>query len=256
MAGPTTQYSDSATFYVVRVPLYAAVAGQLVREFEWLPVLAPLLPLPIPEPVALGEPAYGYPWPWAIYRWLPGETVAGHRIASEIDDVIPVADFVAALHRLDIRDGPAVGPTNGFRGGPLRMRNAYTRGAIDRARSLVDATALTAEWEAALDTPEWDGEPAWLHGDLHPANLLSTRGRASAVIDWGQMAVGDPACDLMIGWNFWRSQREQFREVVAVDEATWQRGRGWALTQWIGGVNANESDNEARRVITRLLSEL
>lgn len=121
--------TDNAVFklgdlYAVRLPLYAGVADQLARELEWLPVLAPLLPLAIPEPVVLGEPADGYPWPWAIYRWLPGETVTGHRIASEIDDVIPLAGFVAALHRLNIRDGPAAGPTNGFRGGPLRMRDA------------------------------------------------------------------------------------------------------------------------------------
>jgi aminoglycoside phosphotransferase (APT) family kinase protein len=89
---------------------------------------------------------------------------------------------------------------------------------------------VIAAWEAAVAAPRWQGQGVWMHGDLHPANLLADRGRISAVIDFGLVAVGDPACDLMVAWALLSSAaRETFRNALRVDDATWARGRGWAL---------------------------
>lgn len=252
--------TDNAVFrlgeeFAVRVPRVESAATQLAKEATWLPRLAPLLPMPIPEPVALGLPGAEYPWAWGIYRWLPGETPAQHRLADEVGDAERLARFVSALHAADVPGGPPADVGNGFRGGPLRKRGDFTLAMIEMAGHVFDAGALRALWDAALSAGPWRSEGVWIHGDLHPGNLLAQEGKTTAVVDWGAMAIGDPACDLMIVWNFPDEPRRTFRNIIDVDDDTWERGRGWALTQWIAGLLADEPDNEARRVITRLLSD-
>src|SRR6266540_2992530 len=208
----------------VRLPRIRGAVADVDREHRWLPRLAPFLPVAIPEPLRKGKPAEGYPWPWSVYRWLDGENPAVDRIADAGSLAAELAQFVAALHRIDPTGGPPAG-----RGVPLEERDAPTRSAIDALQGMVDTAAAAAAWDAALQTPTWPGAPVWVHGDLSPGNLLVADGRLSAVIDFA--GVGDPACDLIVAWNLLPAgTRNLFRAALRVDDATWERGRGWALS--------------------------
>jgi aminoglycoside phosphotransferase (APT) family kinase protein len=209
----------------VRLPRRRASAGQTEKEQRWLPILAPELPLEVPEPVGAGKPGEGYPWHWTVTRWLTGRIAPLEPVADLRQSATVLAEFVTALQSLDARGGPS----NEFRGGPLAGREYVVRGSIKALRYELDPGTVTAAWEAALAVPVWQGRAVWLHGDLHPANLLVERGRLTAVLDFGLLSVGDPACDLMVAWTFLSAAaRELFRDAVSVD-ATWARGRGWAL---------------------------
>jgi aminoglycoside phosphotransferase (APT) family kinase protein len=215
----------------VRLPRIGWAVGQVEKEHTWLPRLRPRLPLAIPEPVARGEPGQGYPWPWSVYRWLPGVNAIHARLTDLRRAAADVAGFVAALQRLDTAGGLPASEHN-VRGLPLRARDAATRQAIAALDGLVDAEAARRVWEAALEAPDWDRAPVWFHGDLLPGNLLVEQGRVRAVIDFSGLAVGDPACDLMIAWSLFAGEsRQAFREALGVDEAAWARGRGHALSQ-------------------------
>lgn len=216
---------------VVRLPRIQAAAGQVDKEYRWLPRLAPFLPLPIPVPLARGIPGEGYPWHWCVYNWLEGESAAAEHIANPCAVALELAQFIAALQRIDPTGGPPPGAHNSYRGEPLAARDNATRTAISTLNEAVDAAAVTSAWDAAVQASAWSGAPVWIHGDLQPANLLAQRGQLSAVIDFGCLGVGDPACDLMVAWNLLSADsREVFRSALHVDDATWARGRGWALS--------------------------
>ena len=256
---------DNRTFRLgeemsVRLPSAEAYAGQVQKEHRWLPRLAPLLPLPIPAPLAMGVPAEGYPWHWSVYQWLEGETASIERIENLAQFATTLARFLAALQRIDPAAGPPPGLHNFFRGGSLAIYDAETREAIAGLHGKIDRDAVTAAWEAALQAT-WHGPPVWLHGDVSAGNLLIRGGRLSAVIDFGCSGVGDPACDLAIAWTlFSGASREAFRTALPLDAATWARGRGWAL--WKGLItlaehmNTNPSEAErARREIDQALAD-
>jgi aminoglycoside phosphotransferase (APT) family kinase protein len=215
----------------VRMPRIAWAIGQVGKEQRWLPRLAPLLPLPIPVPRAKGTPAEGYPWDWSVYTWLPGENATSERIADPRQAATALAEFVVALRQINATGGPTPGEHNSHRGVPLATRDSLVRGAIASLRDTLDVDAVTAAWEAALQAPAWAGPPVWIHGDLEGGNLLVERGRLSAIIDFGCLGVGDPACDLLGAWSLFSGEaREVFRAALSVDDATWARGRGWALS--------------------------
>ncbi len=226
---------DNRTFrlgeeMLIRMPSAACYAGQVEKEHHWLPRIAPLLPLRIPEPLALGKPAEGYPWKWSIYRWIEGETAAA--IADQIDlndFAIRLSQFLKALHSIDPTGGPLPGPHNFFRGGTLMTYNTETRQSIAALKDRIDANTATDIWESALNTT-WSKAPVWIHGDISAGNLLTRQGRLNAVIDFGQLGIGDPACDLSIAWTFFKGEsRKQFRNLLSLDNATWSRGRAWTL---------------------------
>jgi aminoglycoside phosphotransferase (APT) family kinase protein len=202
-------------------------AGSLDKEFEWLPKLAPLLPLRVPTPVARGAAGEGYSHEWAIYDWLDGEDAA----SAPLDlphAAVDLAELLAALRRID----PTGGPPPAGRGGSLRPRDERTRAGIAELGDAIDAAAVTAAWETALAAPEWDGAPVWIHGDLDARNLLVRDGRITGVLDWGAVCVGDPACDVKVAWAVLDAEtRPIFRDLLDIDDATWTRGRGWALSQ-------------------------
>jgi aminoglycoside phosphotransferase (APT) family kinase protein len=215
----------------VRLPRIQWATWQVEKEHRWLPGLAPHLPLAIPVPLAKGRPAEGYPWDWSVYTWLEGEDASIDRIADPRQAATDLAQFVAALQRIDPRGGPQPGAHNSGRGLPLGTRDDDTRAAIARLDAMLEANAVTAAWDAALQAQAWEGPPVWIHGDLQSGNLLVERGRLGAVIDFGCLGVGDPACDLIVAWNLFSGEnREAFRAALAVDDATWARGRGWALS--------------------------
>ena len=196
---------DNVTFRLgpglsARLPSADCYAAQVGKEHRWLPFLA-RLPLPIPEPVAMGAPGCGYPWPWSVYRWLEGDPATTGRVGNLSRFAAELADFLAALYRVDPSGGPPPGPHNFFRGGPLAVYHAETMEAIAALGDEVDAGCAAEVWRAALAAP-WPGPPVWVHGDVSPENLLTAAGRLSAVIDFGCCAVGDPACDTAIAWTF------------------------------------------------------
>ena len=244
----------------VRLPRIHWAVGQVDKEHQWLPRLAPFLPLAISVPLAKGRPGEGYPWHWSVYRWLEGENATIERIADLYQFATALAQFLAALQRIDPAGGPPPGQHNFFRGAPLAIYDTETRDAIASLNGKIDTDAVTAAWEAALQAT-WHGPPVWLHGDVSAANLLVKRGRLSAVIDFGCSGVGDPACDLTIAWTLFSGEsREAFCAALPVDGATWARGRGWAL--WKGLITLAEHINtnpleagKARRAIDKVLAD-
>jgi aminoglycoside phosphotransferase (APT) family kinase protein len=169
----------------VRLPRIRSAVGDVEREQQWLPRLAPFLPLAIPNPLAKGQPDEGYPWHWSIYRWLEGESATIERITDLRQAATDLAQFLAALRRIDPTGGPRA-----CRGVPLAQRDVSTREAIEALRGMIDVDAAAEAWEAALEAPVWHGSPVWVHGDLLPGNLLVKQGRLSAVIDFGAWAWG------------------------------------------------------------------
>ena len=220
---------------VVRLPRVGWAVEMVDKEYQWLPRLAPQLPLPVPVPLAQGVPAEGYPWHWTVCQWLEGETAPVERIAGSNQLAIDLARFIAGLQALDASAGPPPGSHNGYRGTPLATRDADVRASIAALDGLIDIATATAVWDATLRTPNWDGPPVWFHGDLHSGNLLFVAGRLSAVIDFGLLAVGDPALDVVAAWLLFAAEaRSVFRTALAVDDATWLRARGRALSFGVG----------------------
>jgi aminoglycoside phosphotransferase (APT) family kinase protein len=232
----------------VRLPRKEDAVGQVEFEQRWLPRLAPLLPAAVPEPIAVGRPGHGYPFPWAVSRWIdgshpttqPDDAADDHRLAREL------GEFVAALRTADTSGAPT-----GYRSVPLRTRDTEVRQWTAQAVDDIDAPALLAAWEQALAQPEWDGPARWTHGDLIPGNILTGDGRLRAVIDFGTAGVGDPACDARAAWTVLGAQaRETFRAAGGFDDATWARGRGWALT-FVSGIDYYRHTNPAMAELGR-----
>jgi len=256
---------DNRTFHLgeqmlVRLPSAACYSPQVEKEHLWLPKLAPLLPLPIPVPLAMGKPAEGYPWHWSIYRWLDGETASIERIADLREFATALAEFLVALQRIDTTGGPMAGPHNFYRGGPLATYDAETRKAIVILGDKIDADLATTAWNAALAST-WQGSPVWVHGDIGISNLLVEKGELNAVIDFGSLGVGDPACDLVIAWEWLKGEsRDAFHAALPLDNATWTRGRGWALWKalivyaHLPGTNPLEIEN-SKRILDEVLAD-
>ena len=227
--------TDNAIFRLgddlaVRLPRIDWAVGQVEKDRVWLPRLAPHLQVAVPEPLGLGAPGEGYPWPWLVCRWLEGEDATTAPVGDRQQLATDLGRFVAALHAVDTAGGPTPSDA-GARGVPLAVRDDDTREAIAALGDRVDAHAVAAAWDAALRAPVWDAPGVWIHGDLIAGNLLITDGRLSAVIDFGPLTVGDPAADVAAAWAFLTAEnREAFRAAVLVDDATWARGRGWALS--------------------------
>jgi aminoglycoside phosphotransferase (APT) family kinase protein len=215
----------------VRLPRRPSVAEQIAKEQRFLPELASKLPLAIPVPLGRGEPAETYPFPWSICRWFAGENALNEPITDLGQAARDLARFIGALQRVDPSGGPGPSAGNSWRGEPLAKRDAETREAIVKLDGMIDTKRAMKIWDVALAAPLFDGEPKWLHGDLHPGNVIVENGRLSAVIDFGCLGVGDPACDLMAAWTLLDAQsRDIFRATYPVDDAAWARGRGWALS--------------------------
>jgi aminoglycoside phosphotransferase (APT) family kinase protein len=209
-----------------RLPRVRNWAPDLDKEWQWLPKLAPRLPLRIPEPVGKGHPGSSYPFSWAIYRWIDGQPYADELVEDEHQAAADLAQFVLRLRR--------IAPDGAPRGGrkPLRELDAVTRAAISSARGAIDSDAATAAWERALQAPAWSGTPVWIHTDLLRPNLLVRDGRLCAVLDFGGAGVGDPAADVIAAWSvFNQIGRGGFRHALQVDDGTWDRARGFALHQ-------------------------
>ncbi len=239
-----TQGTDNVVFRLgaelsVRLPRKPSAVRSLLIEREWLPQVAPRLPLAVPLPVASGEPSGAYPFPWMVCTWVSGRPLPpGGGLSG--GDVDTLAEFVAALQALEVTGGPQVQP--GQRAGPVAAYDAVARAALKDVSALkaagriepdlVDEDAAVSVWRAAVEAPEWQGPGAWVHRDLQGGNLLTVDGRLSGILDFGGLAVGDPAGDVMAAFHVFSDESwSMFRTAVAADDATWARARGWALTQ-------------------------
>ena len=210
---------------VARLPRTAWAGDSFGRQARWLPVIATSVSVKVPVPLAGGAPAFGYPYAWAVYSWLPGDPAIAGSAPDEPAMARDLARFVSALRRVDTADAPPQ------RRGDLRERwDGPVRAALAELRADIDIAAAEAAWDEALAARAWPGPPQWVHGDLMPANLLTAGGRLTAVIDWEAAGVGDPAVDLAVAWNTLGPEgRTVFRRSLEIDEETWARGRGWAL---------------------------
>jgi aminoglycoside phosphotransferase (APT) family kinase protein len=215
----------------LRMPLTPGAVGGLLTEVRWLPVVAAHVSLDIPEVVATGTPGEGYPFPWAVLTWLPGEDALSGRFRSLVDTATALGRFVAELRSIDATGGPV-----GGRGGPLVRRDEEFRSALSQCDGLLDVGRAAAVWDDALAAPPWDGPPVWLHADLIPGNLLVRDGRLAGVLDFGTVTTGDPAYDVTAAWHLLdAASRPAFLDLVGADEATRRRARGLVLS---GGVIA------------------
>lgn len=260
---------DNWTFHlgadlVVRLPSAGEYAQAVEKEQRWLPMLAPILPLPIPVPLAVGAATSDFPHPWSVYGWLDGVTAKPERIAEPLQFAADLAGFLTALRDVSPDDGPRPGVHNWYRGGSLGTFDAGTQRALAVLQGRVDVDLKRAEtlWAEALAAP-WDGVDHWFHGDLAEGNLLvNDSGQLCAVIDFGTCGVGDPSCDLAVAWTLMTPEaRPEFEERLGVDTGSWSRGRGWALwkalvtcsSTWEDPDDADDFD-ASRRVLANILS--
>ena len=217
----------------VRLPRRAQAAPLLVTEQRWLPVLAPRLPVPVPAPVRVGVPGREYPWPWSVVPWLTGSRASSVPERTGRALLPGLVEFVLALHQ---PAGPGV-PVNPFRGGPLVTRDEVVRRRLEDLAVAYPGgiDPMLAVWDDALAAEPWSGPPRWLHGDLHPGNLLvGPGGELAGVLDFGDMTAGDPATDLAVAWMVFDAPTravfaDRLRACGRLDDATWRRARGWAL---------------------------
>lgn len=211
----------------VRLPRRAEPAERIVYEQRWLPELEHNLPLPIPTPVRRGRPGRGYPCSWSVTPWFAGDTASHTPPADPMLAAEALGGFLAALHR----PAPSDAPANPWRGVPLAERAPHVGECLTQLEGIVATRELRPLWEELVATPPWSGPALWLHGDLHPANVLVHDGRLAAVIDFGDLTSGDPATDLSVAWMMFSPEaRRRFRSFAGqIDDATWSRARGWAL---------------------------
>ena len=243
------------TELTARLPTHESYTAAVHKEHQWLPVLAPALPVAIPEAVAKGSPGEGYPYHWAIRRWIDGETASLATVADLDELARSIAGFILALQGIDATDGPPAGKHSFYRGTPTEYYHDETVEALAVLKGRIDTDLAREVWDAALAT-SWDGPPVWFHGDIASGNLLVQNGRLSAVIDFGTSAVGDPACDLVIAYTFFTGDsRETFRDAVQQDPGTWSRARAWALWKALITLAADRDTEINHQVIDEILAD-
>ncbi|EJV71584.1 MULTISPECIES: aminoglycoside phosphotransferase family protein [Bacillus cereus group] len=256
---------DNRTFHLgdqmsVRLPSDAAYAPQVEKENKWLPILSKELSLPISAPIAKGNPSEEYPWSWSINKWIEGETVTKENVHDLNEFATDLGSFLVALQSIDASNGPIAGAHNFYRGGLISVYDQEARVAIENNKDVFDEALLKYFWNLALRST-WERKPVWVHGDIAPGNLLVKDGKLSAVIDFGILGVGDPACDAAMAWTFFdKNSRNIFKEILRMDEETWNRARGWALWKALITYDANKGSNkggaeESHRVIQVIVDD-
>jgi aminoglycoside phosphotransferase (APT) family kinase protein len=231
---------------VVRMPRRAVAVPLLENEHRWLPELALRLPIRIPVAQRVGRPGRGYPWPWSVRTWIEGETAVRSVPITDPDVGRSLGAFLQTLHV----PAPVDAPSNLVRGVPLSTRTPRMLKYIEAVSDIVDAKRILGTWEQVVGLPLWSDPDVWIHGDLHPANVILSHGRIAAIIDFGDMTAGDPATDLAAAWMLFSPEvRSVFREAAAtplrpIDDNTWSRAKGWALTMNLAWLSMSANDEE------------
>ncbi|MFE3174132.1 aminoglycoside phosphotransferase family protein [Amycolatopsis sp. NPDC059090] len=197
-----------------------------LKERRWLPVLAPHLPLPVPTPVRFGEPSGRFPKHWTVMTWVPGEPLDHGTISRDVHAADTLAEFLRALHV----PAPAEAPVAADRGAHPRDCTAGFENFL-QAVGLDDLAAdVRAVWDDAVEAGEWEGPPVWVHGDLHPANVVVSDGTLSGIVDFGDLFAGDPAWDLAAAWVLLPEGMVSrfFGSYARADEPAIRRARGLA----------------------------
>jgi aminoglycoside phosphotransferase (APT) family kinase protein len=215
------------------------------HEQRWLPELARRLPLPVPTPVRRGRPGAGFPWSWSVVRWLPGVTAVAE-LRNPQTVAASLGRFLRALHQ----PAPEDAPRSPFRSIPLDARTSRLHEHLDQLRDVINRERVLALWDRLVVTPRWPGPPMWIHGDLHPANLLLVDDQLAAVIDFGDITCGDPATDLSVMWMLLPPEHRETLFTAAgrhrsnpADEEIWRRARGWALSIGVAVVALGREGN-------------
>lgn len=225
---------DNRTFHLgsemtIRMPSQEAYAPQILKEFKWLPVLAKGLSVQITNPIVLGKPSDIYPWHWSVNQWLEGDVASLANIDNLNDFAESLGHSLNEFYQLDASTGPKAGTHNFHRGGDLSNYDSEMQEALPKIKNLKKRDHATSLWKDAVSS-KWQERSVWVHGDLATGNILVRNGKLAAIIDFGCMAVGDPACDLVIAWHlFDKTSRATFCNTVTLDKSTWLRAMGWAL---------------------------
>ena len=249
--------NDNRTFHLgkdmsVRLPSAEGYVPQVEKEQKWLPFLASQLTLPIQTPIAKGEPSEDYPMPWSINKWLDGEVLTHDNVNDLHQLAKDLGSFLLDLQAIDSSEGPLGGAHNFHRGGDLAVYDQETRSAVAEHKKSLPIRMITEIWDQALAT-KWQTSPVWVHGDVAPGNLLVKNGKLCAVIDFGILGVGDPACDAAIAWTFFdRASRKTLKNSLKMDDDTWDRAKGWALWKALITYNGDHA-SDAYRVISEIL---
>lgn len=241
----------------VRLPRIESSAKFLLQEQHILKSLKPHLPCKIPSPIVIGKPCAHFPYSWAIMDWIEGHTAFNHPPKNLEQCADTLANIILSLQKIETADAPY-----SQRGGILRMRDQYVWSSLDALKHRPDHEQLCNLWNELTKTPPWDETPCWIHGDLLPGNILLQGDHIAAIIDFGLAGIGDPACDLLPAWSLLdKPSRSIFRERLKTDKDSWNRGKGWALSQAIIILPYYEHTNPelvsiANRMIDALMAEI
>ena len=216
---------------LIRMPTAESYALKVPKEQELLPQLAKRLSASIPAPIKMGKPSADYPYPFSIYKWLPGKSINLLTLTDQEKEQLAfdLAKFLKELQSITDVEGPEPGQHNWWRGDHVSVYDKGAREQIAELVEIIDASKALALWDRACET-KWDKKPVWIHGDFAIGNILMDGEKLSAVIDFGGASVGDPACDLVIAWTYLSGKaREIFISEMDMDSDTWLRARAWAL---------------------------
>jgi aminoglycoside phosphotransferase (APT) family kinase protein len=220
---------------VARFPLVAQdpdrARAWLQREADGAAGLASAATVPVPEPVALGDPGHGYPLPWTVQTWLPGHDATAEDPAASPAFAHDLAAFIGALRAVPTRGRRFSGAG---RGGHLPDHDAWLEECFRQSESLLDVPRLRAVWGELRGLPEVDAD-AMCHQDLTPPNVLVRDGRLAGVLDGGGFGPADPALDLVGAWHLLDDERREIvRDALGCGDVQWRRGMAWAFQQAMG----------------------
>lgn len=249
--------TDNALFrlgneYVIRLPRVewapGSISTNINKEHKWLPKLAKFLKIPISAPIFKGVPDNDYPWLWTIIPWNEGDNPSFEKYNEYELLAKDLAHFLNEIHEIRLPNGP-----NSRRGAPLKELNEETKKAIKELEGEINIQSITSLWDKLSCLPSWSEEPVWIHGDFLPGNILIQNNRLNAVIDFSDVGMGDPACDLVVSWSLLNAHsRKIFRENLRnIDNNTWERGRGWALSIAVIMLSYYKSSNPTLAILAR-----
>lgn len=258
---------DNRTFHLgedmsIRLPSGKDYALQAEKEQKWIPKLKEELKVKIPEIIAKGDKGDEFPYVWSICSWIEGDIAKREKISNMNEFAKDLAGFLVELQAIDCSEGPIAGKHNFYRGGDIVVYNDEYMWLVNELEDYlnIEKELLDEIWELALNS-KWKKNNVWVHGDMAPTNILVLNGKLEAVIDFGILGVGDPACDLAMYWTFFKGEeREVFKNILDLDKETWNRARGWVLWKALYDINYyKDSDivkcNYAKEIFNEVIEE-